>query len=577
MNNYIVFNENNLAKEIENFPNPIKVRTKTTLLNGEWDFSFDGNEYTKINVPFCPECELSGVSKQNLTGKCFYKKTFFYSKNNRDLIIHFGAVDYHSILYINNNRITEHLGGYTPFECNITPYIKNGENEILLYVEDKNEGIFSGKQTQTGYSYGCYYSRITGIWQNVWLEEREAEYIDSFKFYPNVNENYVDIELNCSCDGNLGVEVYYNNKVVGSFLGLIKSKETIKIKLNEKHLWNTREGNLYFVKLIFNSDIVYSYFGLREIKFSGLKFFLNNEAVFQKLVLNQGYYKKGIYTPASLDEMQRDIDNTLMLGFNGLRLHQKVFDPRFLYLCDKAGLMVWGEFPSWGVDYTASNWAKQFENEWLSTLNRDFNHPSIVMWCPFNEVWDSDNHRDVEVFDDIYKLTKEFDRTRPCVDVSGGNHTYNTDLFDFHCYEDLNELEKHLDDLDNKNLLNVPLLYSKYDNFPYNGKIPVMLSEFGGIALNSKMNGVFVKTINECAITTTEDWGYGNQETNPEKFVNRYIDLAEVILKCKTLSGFCYTQLYDIEQEQNGFFTYDRTPKLDSFLMEKIKDINSKF
>lgn len=576
MENYIKIDKNNIKDQIGFFPNPIKVRTNIKLLNGEWDFSFDGTDYEKIIVPFCPESELSGVNKQNLTGKCFYVKHFIYKKSKNSLVIHFGAVDYFAKLFINGLLAYEHKGGYTPFECDITKFVKNGDNKILLLVEDKNENIFSGKQTQKGYSYGCFYSRITGIWQSVWLEERPITYIKSFKFDSDIDTSSINIDLDVSSKGKCSIEIYYDSKVVGTYEGEINLNDKINIKLYEKHLWNVFEGNLYYIKITFENDIVYSYFGLRKTKFEGLNYCLNNKPTYQKLVLNQGYYKKGIYTPGSLEEMKLDINNTISLGFNGLRLHQKIFDPKFLYLCDKAGLMVWGEFPSWGVDYSKDYWIKNFINEWNEVLERDYNHPSIVLWCPFNEIWDNETVRNIEAIQKVYNLTKEIDPCRPCVDVSGGNHGEKTDLYDFHSYVEPLELEKQLNDLDSKNELNVPLLYSKFDNYRYDGKTPVMLSEFGGIALKCKKSDTIIKTINECAITTTDDWGYGEQETNSNAFVNRYIELINVIKKSKKISGFCYTQLYDIEQEQNGFFKYDRKSKLTDEQIKLIYLANSK-
>ena len=292
--------------------------------------------------------------------------------------------------------------------------------------------------------------------------------------------------------------------------------------------------------------------------------------------VDEGYYPDGIYT-AMLEEMQKDIDRGLELGFNGARLHQKLFDPQFLYLCDKAGYMVWGEYASWGIDYSNLDGVGQFLKEWQEALKRDFNHPSIVVWCPLNEAWgdwnDARKKRDVRFVNIVYNFTKEFDSTRPCVDVSGGHHGKDTDLYDFHCYEPLPNLKKYLDAFENKNELDVPLLYCKGERRKYKKGLPVNLSECGGYSLSEHESNV--DTVNEGAVQSEDAWGYGKGETDANAFVKRYEDLLSLISKYKKLSGFCYTQLYDIEQEQNGFYRYDRSDKLTIEQKRRIFNVNN--
>jgi beta-galactosidase/beta-glucuronidase len=243
--------------------------------------------------------------------------------------------------------------------------------------------------------------------------------------------------------------------------------------------------------------------------------------------------------------------------------------------------MVWGEFPSWGVKYNDLSGLGALTREWIETMERDFNHPSIVMWCPLNETWkdleDLRKSRDVRVVDAMYELTKSLDKTRPCVDVSGGFHGHKSDLYDFHCYESLENLKGYLERLDKEDVLDVPLLYDENEkDLRYVKGMPVQLSEFGGIKMlaEGEKEDSCVPTINECAVTSTEEWGYGKAASSEEEFVKRYEALASLALSCKKISGFCYTQLYDVEQEQNGFFTYGRKPKISEEAMKKIAACN---
>ena len=307
---------------------------------------------------------------------------------------------------------------------------------------------------------------------------------------------------------------------------------------------------------------------------------LNDKPVFQKLVLDQGYYPDGIYTASDVEAMQKDIRLALDLGFNGARLHQKVFDPRFLYLCDISGYMVWGEFASWGVDYSDLHFLGQFLREWEETLARDFNHPSIVTWCPLNEVWgtweDAKQKRDVRFVDLVYTFTKIYDPTRPCVDASGGHHGHETDVFDFHSYAEDAQLKAYLEDLDKKDILEIPLLYCDGEELHYVEGSPVIISESGGICFTQKEGAQQVKTVNEGAVESEESWGYGKGESDADVFLDRYERLTDAIFECRKLSGFCYTQLYDVEQEENGLYRYDRSDKLSETQKVRMRKINSR-
>ena len=558
---------------LEFAPDPIRYRKTAEILDRGWLFSFDNARWREINVPFCPQSELSKIGVKEKFSVSYYKKTFTVKPDYERVFLCFGAVDYRAEVYINGKKAFGHIGGYTPFSFDIAPFVCAGENELFLIVHDEETNVARGKQTEKDGSYGCFYTRVTGIWQPVWIEYRPYDYIKNFRFFPNAEDASLCVELEVSGKGDFETEIRFNDKKVGGYNGIISDKTCVKVSLSEKKLWGILKGDLYEVIIRFSGDTVYSYFGLREVGYDGYKFLLNGEEVYQKLVLVQGYYDGGIYTPERLSDMQDDIDRALRLGFNGMRLHQKLFDPRFLYLCDKAGIMVWGEFPSWGIDYATDDYYDRLCAEWKDALERDFNHPSIITWCPLNEVWTENTQNYLKYVNGLFKITKEFDGTRPCVDVSGGYHGNKTDVYDFHCYESNENLKKYLAELNERDVLDVPLLNDKRNGLRYQKGLPVNVSEFGGIPFGNKVANNREMTDKEW--TDGGAWGYGNGETDGDLFVKRYRELAESIFACEKVSGFCYTQLYDVEQEQNGFYFYDRTDKLSEEQKKEIKRINS--
>lgn len=560
-------------------PNPIFSRENTIIIDEGWEFSFDRKAWQAIYVPFCPQSKLSGIGHKDFIKECYYRHVLKTPVTDKRVMLHFGAVDYRAVLYVNGKYVGSHIGGYTPFEFDITDYLNAEDNELLLFVYDEDvPSRPSGKQSRRQQSYGCFYTRTTGIWQSVWLEYVPDKRVESFRFYPDVQNGSVSVDLCVNGVGNYQIKAYFDGKEVGCSCGEIAYQKEIILHLSEKKLWELGEGNLYDVEIIFEEDKVASYFGLREVEYRGYDFLLNGESVFQRLVLDQGFYPDGLYTAPSIEDMQKDIALGLALGFNGARLHQKVFDPIFLYLCDKAGYMVWGEFASWGIDYTNLDSYGQFIAEWGEVLKRDFNHPSIITWCPLNEVWEpldgSKKKNEFAFIDGVYEFTKAYDSTRPCVDVSGGYHGKQTDLYDFHCYGDADTLITYLNELEESNILEVPLLLADYGGERYQEGQPTNLSEYGGIALAP--NAQNASSVTEGAVESEESWGYGNGESDGNKFVERYRELTEPLFSYKKLSGFCYTQLYDIEQEQNGFYNYDRTDKLTEEQKAEIKKINEK-
>ena len=554
-------------------PNPQCERKNWLNLNGEWDFEFDfGNSKLaagildkkewdkKIIVPFCPESKLSGIQHTDFIPAVWYRKNVEITAENLKgkVFINFGAVDYEATVYVNGKKAGYHKGGYSSFRFDITEYLVAGENTIVVNAVDdvRNPLVPRGKQCEELKSRGCDYTRTTGIWQTVWLEYTPAQYIKNFRLYPDAENASITVSANVEGDGEFVAEAFYEGKSVG----IVKKKATDsvcgEISLSETHLWEPGCGRLYDLKLSFNGDEISSYFGLRSVKLDDYKFLINGKSVFQRLVLDQGFYRDGIYTAPTEADLIKDIEISYAVGFNGARLHQKVFEPRFLYHCDRLGYLVWGEYGNWGLDWSNPFALEAMLSEWCECIERDFNHPAIIGWCPFNETWDINGRKQFDgILRTIYRVTKHMDNTRPCIDTSGNFHV-ETDIYDVHDYEqDVATFKTNYDKLMTEGIL--------YERFPdrqmYSGKGCAWVSEYGGLQWSEG--------------DRDDAWGYGNAPKTFEEFVERYKGLTDALLDNYRMFGFCYTQLYDIEQEQNGLYYYDRTPKFDC---EIFKAINSR-
>ena len=572
---------------VSNHPNPQFERKNIEILNGQWDFGFkkakrdfkfstdetraveirNKNEYPhQINVPFCVESELSGIQYKDFINMVWYKRIVEIKKDGNRVHLCFGAADHLTTVLVNGKLAGRHKGGYTSFKFDITDYVFDGEgNEIFVLCEDdvKNPFVIRGKQSEWKKSHACDYTRTTGIWQTVYLEYVPESYIKNFKIYPDHKNGLVTINFNLKGKETLTCEAFYEGKAVGkTVIENACGNEILQIKLDETHLWEVGNGQLYDLEITFGEDKVYSYFGLRNVRLDGYKFLINEKSVFQRLVLDQGFYKKGIYTAPSDEYLMRDIELSMALGFNGARLHQKVFDPRFLYFCDKMGYIVWGEYANWGLDYSNPKSVDVFLKEWGEAVERDFNHPSIIGWCPFNETWNYKGRPQYDpLLSTVYDYTKAVDSTRPCIDTSGNYHV-KTDIFDLHDYSyDVEFFKKNYDRFMTEDYLYQHVLVENKGRQTYRGE-PVFISEYGGI-----------KWVSDESI---KSWGYGEDVKTPEEFADRYVGLTDVILSNYKMFGFCYTQLYDIEQEQNGLYTYDREKKFSDEIYKRIIDINTK-
>lgn len=551
-------------------PDPQFQRKNWLNLNGEWDFEFDfGNsglragvlekdEWSrKINVPFCPESKLSGIEYTDFIAAVWYRKSVTVTEAQLEgrVLIHFGAVDYETYLYVNGEEAGYHKGGYTSFIFDITEFLTAGENIIAVNARDdvRDPLVPRGKQSELYNSHGCDYTRTTGIWQTVWLEFVPKAYVKSFKLFPDTVNATLGVSAVVEGEGAFKAEAFYDGRLVGSFEKTAAGFVSGDIKLSETHLWEVGCGRLYDLKITFGGDEISSYFGLRDIRIDGYKVLINGKSVFQRLVLDQGFYADGIYTAPSDEALEKDIRLSLAVGFNGARLHQKVFEPRFLYHCDRLGYIVWGEFGNWGLDYSRDGALEAMLPQWCESVARDFNHPAIVGWCPFNETWDRDGRKqNDELLRIVYRVTKQLDETRPCIDTSGNFHV-ETDIFDVHDYEQKVEIFKGNYD----RLMTEGVLFEHFpDRQEYDGKKPAFVSEYGGIQWSLGSRG--------------DAWGYGNAPKSEQEFIDRYKGLTDALLDNERMFGFCYTQLYDIEQEQNGLYYYDRSPKFDPELFRRI-------
>lgn len=557
------------------YPRPQMVRNNWLNLNGLWEFQVDpglsgeerglhqGGKFSKtINVPFCPECRLSGINQKDFLSCVWYRREFRFPGDWKDkrVFLHFGAVDYEATVWINGEKMEIHQGGYTPFSLEITSLLRREKNLVVVRAFDEVRSKLqpSGKQSKQWESSGCTYTRTTGIWQTVWLEAVPSTFIQSFRLYPDLDGGRVAFEVNIEGETQglvLDLKVFASGKQVGERKVSVRRTMFFTVELSEIHPWQPDRPFLYDLEFSLKGkrnieDKLTSYFGLRKIEIQGKKVLLNNKTVFQRLVIDQGFYPDGVYTAPSDEALRRDIEISLSCGFNGARLHQKVFEPRFLYWADRLGYLVWGEYPNWGIDHSHPAALKIVLREWLEVIKRDFNHPSIIGWCPFNET-----PRNQGLTQTIYRATKSVDPTRPVIDTSGYHHQ-ETDIYDCHNYEQNPEKFAALFagfKQDEEPWRNIPEF-----EVPYQGE-PYFVSEYGGAHWNPDQ-------------TDNKAWGYGERPRTKEEFLERYRKLTETLLFHPKISGFAYTQLYDVEQEVNGLYSYDRHPKFDPAL---IREINS--
>lgn len=573
-------------------PRPQLMRDSWESLNGIWEFAFDFSNSgiengfpeteeapLRIIVPFCPESPLSGIGYTDFIPAVWYRRSFQITpeKIRGCILLHFGAVDYECSVWINGKSAGTHKGGYTSFSFDISELVTEGENTVVVYAEDDIQSgkQCSGKQSAQRDPYGCYYTRTTGIWQSVWLEYLPHAYIKALRMTPDAFNGSIEIEAELvqGAGAELTLTILENGGITAQKKVCCTERlAACRFDLASPHLWSPSDPYLYDVKAVLRQgesvDTVYSYFGLRTVECHDHKFYLNGKPIFQRLVLDQGFYPDGIYTAPSDDALIQDIKLAKRLGFNGARLHEKVFEERYLYHADRLGYMVWGEYASWGLDITEAEGLEIFLPEWLEVVMRDYSHPSIIGWCPFNETDElpacaAGNAPDQEIVRTVYQVTKAVDPTRPVIDTSGYCHTA-TDIYDLHDYEQepavfqnrYGKLEAGGESYDEKG-----------DRQRYDGSSPLLMSEFGGTFWSSDPS-----VMEE--LQPEGGWLKWEKPQSEKEVCRRIVGLSKVLLSGKAFCGFCYTQLTDVEQEFNGLYTYERNKKFSDAVYEEIRGTN---
>ncbi|MEV0823724.1 glycoside hydrolase family 2 protein [Nonomuraea rubra] len=572
------------------YPRPQMARADWLNLNGQWQFEIDSADSglerglrerelaQTITVPFAPESELSGIGHTDFMEAVWYRRTVTIPAAwaGRRPLLHFGAADHDATVWVNGVEVARHRGGFSPFTADLADVARPGEDAtIVVRVRDPRQGPQArGKQSTRYGNYECLYTRTTGIWQTVWLEPVPDAHLRRPRITPDVATSSFTVVTPLSANRpgtSVRVTVSDGDGPVATATARadVDLAPSLRLQLPEDRvrLWEPGEGFLYDVRIeLFDAggavtDAVDSYAGLRSIAIDGKRVLVNGRPVFQRLVLDQGYYPDGLMTAPSDAALLRDIELSMAAGFNGARLHQKVFEERFLYHADRLGYLVWGEFGDWGAfDGREQHPTASFVTQWLEVLERDYSHPSIIGWCPLNETTQVINDQ-VTRLDDVtrglFLATKLADPTRPVIDASGYSHRVpQTDVYDSHNYEqEPAAFAGQLSGL-GKDQPYVNTAGDRPISVPYRGQ-PYFVSEYGGIWWNPELAGT------EQDSARVGSWGYGQRVRDEEEFHARFAGLTGVLLDDPDMFGYCYTQLTDVFQEENGIYRFDRTTKLD--------------
>jgi len=579
---------------IDDYPRPQLRRAEWTSLDGPWDFALDQTAAWStpdevawdrtIVVPFAPETPASGIGETGFTLSCWYRRAFDPPPLTGDerLLLHFGAVDHTATVWINDRLAATHEGGYTPFTVDVTGCLQGMERQtITVRAEDDPADLTKprGKQDWQLEPHAIWYPRTTGIWQTVWLERVGATRIDTLRWSFQMDAWDIGLEALIEEPGvlrsdlHLGVRLSVTDETGAERL---LADDTYRVVAGEVHrrialsdpgiddfrnelLWSPEKPTLVRAEVRLEGpdgallDEVSSYLGLRSVGVQGDRFILNGRPFYLRMVLDQGYWPESGLTAPTPDALRRDIELAKAMGFNGVRKHQKLEDPRYLFWADRLGLMVWEEMPS-AYRYTTRS-VGRVTREWNAALLRDVSHPCIVAWVPINESWGvpdlPNNPSQRDYVQALYYLTRTIDPSRPVIGNDGWE-SVATDIIGIHDYaadpkvfvrrygsaEEIPNIFRR--ERPNGRLLTI-------DGFPHAGQ-PLMLTEFGGVALNRP---------DRDAVT----WGYARSET-AERFAEQYRALVETVQAIPLLAGFCYTQFADTYQEANGLLYADRTPKL---------------
>ncbi len=587
---------------VDDYPRPQLRRADWTCLDGPWQFALDPDAEcagpsevpwnATITVPFAPETPASGIAETGYFMACWYRRSIDGPPPGpgERLLLHFGAVDYAATVWIDDALATRHEGGYTPFTVDITDFLAGpGPYTLTVRAEDDPHDLAKprGKQDWQPDPHSIWYPRTTGIWQTVWLERVPATRIGTIRW--NSNLEAWDIGLEALLDGPearrnglcLSVRLLVEDEMAPDGQRLL-ADDTYAVVAGEVHrrialsdpgiddfrnelLWRPASPTLIRAELRLWADgdepidVVESYTALRGVGTQGDRFILNGRTYRLRMVLDQGYWPETGLTPPSTEALRRDVELAKAMGFNGVRKHQKIEDPRYLAWADALGLLVWQEMPS-AYRFTKRS-VERLGREWVAAIDRDASHPCIVAWVPINESWGvpdlPNNPAQRNYVQALYHLTKTLDPTRPVIGNDGWESTA-TDIVGIHDYEeDPEKLARRYGSSEE-----IPQLFRRQrpegrlltlDGHPHAGQ-PLMLTEFGGIAFTRPEDQY-------------ETWGYSRSHT-AEEFAEQYATLMGIVRELPLLAGFCYTQFADCYQEANGLLYADRTPK---FPLEAMK------
>ncbi len=563
----------------EGYPRPQFVRREWVNLNGEWKFAFGeetdersalaGELSRKIRVPFSYETKMSGIGDTSSHKTVWYAREIS-GKSGKRTLVHFEGADYLASVYVNGVKVGSHRGAYARFSFDVTDFLREGKNILAVRCDDDDHPAqVRGKQRWEKENFGCWYVQTTGIWKSVWLEYVDDVCLKSLKITPDITNYSVRFDFSVSKqakDADVRFDISFRGQLLHSVCMRAQDEyNSVSVLLpSEKltyqvELWAPCNPALYDVEISVLKegevkDFVGSYFGLRDYSVQGDKILLNGRPFYARLLLDQGYWKESGLTPPDEEALAEDIRLCKEMGFNGVRKHQKVEDERFFYYADIMGFTVWCELPSnhWFADEPSERIAQ----EWLEIVRANYNHPSLVTWVIFNESWGVRNilkdRAQSNLATGLYYLTKSIDTMRPVISNDGWEHAMS-DILTLHDYEqDGEKFRRRYETLkkmtEGSSENDQPLPFA--DGYAYRGQ-PIMISEFGGTA--------YVRD-------ESRGWGYGNGVSSEEEFLDRFGSLVGAI-DSLNISGFCYTQLTDVQQEVNGLLYEDRTAKI---AVEKI-------
>ena len=568
------------------YPRPNFRRDKWLSLNGEWEFEFDDNNTgeqrllpsgkvrleKKIIVPFSYQYKESGIGDSKDHATLWYRRIFNHYEEKKNVILNFNASDYETNVWINGNHVITHYGGYTPFNSDITNFLVEGENVIVVKCYDPiDPTIPRGKQSWTGEQFGCWYIANSGIWQSVWIDYVGIDSISNYNIVPNIDDNSfsLDITLLNQLADSLEIDIFFHNNLIKKQKVTVDGKYTKTVVclkeldyVGNSYLWSPSHPNLIYLdlKLLKDNivlDLIHTRFGMRKIHLDPVgNICLNYEKIYQKLVLDQGYWADSGLTAPSIDAIKEDIILARKLGFNGARKHQKFEDPYYYYFAEELGFFTWCEMPS-SYNFNDDE-ISYITKEWQEIVKTAKNYTSVICYVPINESWGFKqilfDKKQQDFARSLYYLTKALDNTRLISTNDGWENLSETDIVTIHDYafDSLEFSDKYQKDkLDN-------LYHIWKKTIAYNNKYcaqPMIFSEFGGIAMKSDTNN--------------GNWGYNTGATNLDEFYARLENLVNGIYKCD-FQGYCYTQLTDVQQEVNGLLDSHHKLKVDYEVVSKI-------